>query len=217
MHVESYATPVSPIALAWGGRRLWVGEPGGRVAVVLPAGAILERRLSTGTEIADLAWLDGRLWILGADGAGRVVDPSTGATLDRPALGSATGLATDGRGLWALDAAGTSLSRVGATEPPGIHLTERSHRVRWSDEGALWALPGPLPPARAPFRWRGLAPGADPFPPGTAAPALVRLDPETGFVEERIPLAQQAVAFAPDAGGLWVGIRAADGLERVVV
>ncbi len=189
-------------------------EPGGRVSAVHPGRAEIERTFSVETEVVDLAWHEGRLRLLGPDGVDLVVDPGTERVLERREHGPAIGLAADGTGLWRLEPGGLVLSGVEAAGEL-VRLAEPVRSVRWSPAGILWALPAPRAPERPPFRWRGLAPGADPFRPGSCRPALLRIDRASGRVEVRLSIPQEPVAFAPDGDGFWIGVRDADGLERL--
>jgi hypothetical protein len=212
VQVESFALRILPAALAWDGERLWIADRrSGRFLTLDPGSRELRDRFESRAPARAIAFARGAMWTLSDETGLARIDPVTGDALERIAR-AGVGLAEVHESLHILQHDFRRLERVPAAG--GIALEELARLVAGS-EGQLWGarIERPAEPPR--FRWRGLAPGADPARPGEGARfEAVEFDPATGKVVRRLPLSQEPVALAWDGRSLWYAVRDAEGLER---
>ncbi|MBI4617131.1 MAG: hypothetical protein HY720_26195 [Planctomycetes bacterium] len=224
MEVENFAVPALVTGLAWDGSRLWLLEGADRrVSTFEPAPGRFEPRFALAEPARAIAFHAGELVSLPADGM-RILclDPATGR--EKSSLGledrGAFSLVSDGKELWLLDQDSRRLSAIDPSSGRRREDRVLSDPVRspaWAGID-LWALLVRRERPAKPFRWRGLAPGAGPFPPGPGSEfALVRIDAGTGGIAERFALPSEPAALAFDGRSFWYSCASAEGLERLEI
>jgi len=206
----------NPVAMAFDGAHLWVGEAGSpsgepapaTVAEVDPATGSVLRRFDAGVAfLKSVAFIDGGLWISG-DGLVRL-DPATGA-LRRVRTTSGTGirqvdvsygqLTVAGDALWV--GASGAVARVDTSRfriVPKDTAVELVNQIGW-DGTHLWTNETSTDPNT-----------------GAERSVLVRRNPRTGRPDRRLGLPGSPIGLTFHRGTVTVAVRAPSYVESLVL